>query len=60
MCISDMYERYPVITTLGLKDAEGISYPTGSDLFTELTREYRLLVYNHTVDIQGRREDFFR
>ncbi|MDE5747979.1 MAG: LTA synthase family protein, partial [Acetatifactor sp.] len=25
------YERYPVITTLGLKDAEGISYPTGSD-----------------------------
>ncbi len=54
------YERYPVITTLGLKDAEGISYPVGSELFTELTREYRLLVYNHTVDIQGRREDFFR
>lgn len=53
------FQRVPVITARGAKDAEGKSYPAGSDQYRELTRDYRLLIYNHTVDIEGRREDFF-
>ncbi len=53
------YEKYPVVTALGLRDAAGGLYPAGSDAFRELTREYRLLVYNHTADAKGRRETFF-
>ena len=53
------FQRVPVITARGAKDAEGKSYPAGSDTYRALTRDYRLLIYNHTVDIEGRREDFF-
>ena len=53
------FQKVPVITSRGAKDAQGKSYPTGSDQYRALTRDYRLLIYNHTVDIEGRREDFF-
>lgn len=53
------YQQLPVITALGAKDAEGVSYPAGSEQYRALTRDYRLLIYNHTVDTEGRRRDFF-
>lgn len=53
------YRQLPVITALGVKDAGGVSYPAGSEQYRALTKDYRLLVYNHTVDTEGRREDFF-
>lgn len=53
------YQRYPVVTSQGIRDASGSLHPAGSDTFRELTQEYRLLVYNHTADTTGRREEFF-
>lgn len=54
-----LYRQLPVITALGVKDAGGVSYPVGSEQYRALTKDYRLLVFNHTVDTEGRWEDFF-
>lgn len=53
------YQQLPVITTLGAMDAQGCLYAAGSEQYRALTKDYRLLIYNHTVDKEGRKDDFF-
>lgn len=54
------YSRYPVVSQLGLQDASGNQYVKGTEAFQTLTQDYRMLIYNHTVDTEHRYEDFFR
>ncbi len=54
------FQNAPVITTLGVKDADGYVYPADSDQYRAFIEDYQMLIYNHTVDKEGRREDFFR
>lgn len=58
--VLQQYEEMPVITTLGIKTADGQLIGKGEAQFAEMVREYRDLVYNHTVDKEGRLTDFFQ
>jgi len=53
------FDTLPVISSVGVMDNEGNIFAKGSDEFQMLTREYRLLIYNHTVDASGRVDEFF-
>ena len=53
------YQELPVINTIGLLDATGNVFAKGSEEYRTRTREYRLLMYNHTVDDKNRVDVFF-
>lgn len=53
------YEEIPVVTALGMTDREGSVWRKGSVEFEEKITDYRTLIYNHTVDIEGRINEFF-
>lgn len=55
----DKYEEIPVITTLGMLDREGRFLPRGSSEYAEALADYRLLVFNHTVDTAEIAAEFF-
>ncbi len=54
------FAEFPVITSLGIKDKEGHLYPNGSTEFSQWVWEYRMLTYNHTVDVEGRYHKFYK
>lgn len=54
------YEQLPVVSSIGIRTADGQLFAAGSNEYAECIREYRMLVYNHTVDREGRLEEFYR
>ena len=55
----EQFDHLPVISSLGVVDSEGNVFAKGSEEFQALTWEYRMLIYNHTVDVAGRVDEFF-
>jgi len=55
----EQFDRLPMINRVGLIDSEGNAFEKKSEEFQALTREFRMLVYNHTVDAEGRVDAFF-
>ena len=53
------YREIPVVTSIGMINQEGAAWTRGSSEFEERISDYKLLIYNHTVDIAGRISDFF-
>lgn len=53
------YEEIPVVTSVGMTDRNGNAWGKGSTEFEERISDYKLLIYNHTVDIEGRIPGFF-
>ena len=57
--VMELYESLPVISSLGIKTADGALYAKGSEEYENLIRDYRLLIYHHTAEGENRLEDFF-
>ena len=57
--VMELYESLSVISSLGIKTADGALYAKGSEEYENLIRDYRLLIYHHTADGENRLEDFF-
>lgn len=53
------YKEMPVVTSLGMADREGTVRARGSSEFEAFISDYKLLIYNHTVDIENRIPGFF-
>ena len=56
----EQYKQIPVISTIGLKTSDGQLFGRGETDYSEWMKNYRTLVYNHTVDKDGRWDDFFQ
>ncbi len=53
------YQEIPVLNSLGIRDAKGNLFSKGSAEYQALSEKYKLLMYNHTVDIENRVEGFY-
>ena len=54
-----MHREIPVVTSLGMVTNDGSIRGKGSSEFEELLSDYKLMIYNHTVDRDGRISGFF-
>lgn len=53
------YKEIPIVTSIGMMTDEGKIWGKGSSEYEERISEYKLLIYNHTVDKEGRINGFF-
>lgn len=53
------YETMPVINCMGIRDEKGYLYNWGSEEFTLMSSDYRMLTYYHTVDKEYHWNDSF-
>jgi phosphoglycerol transferase MdoB-like AlkP superfamily enzyme len=58
--VLNLREAYPVISEKYLIDKEGNYYSENSDEYKNNTFDYRMLIYNHTVDKDNSFEYFFK
>lgn len=54
-----MHREIPVVTSVGMVTNDGSIRGKGSSEFEELLSDYKLMIYNHTVDRDGRISGFF-
>ncbi len=58
--LSNLYQQYPVITSMGIYDAQGNYYPSVSDVpNNEALLQYSVLEYNNLFDNSGRDATIF-
>ena len=59
--LAETYDRYPVVTAMGVYDAEGNRYDTVQEVPDEtgILNEYNILVYNNVFDTDDRRSEIF-
>lgn len=55
-----LYENLPVYTGMGAIDREGNVKSRNDASVAELIKDYRQIAVNHTQDVSGRWDDFFR
>lgn len=59
MFLTDMYQHYPVITTFGIRDAQGNFYEDESMINQDLWNYYSVLQYNNLFGEELRNDAFF-
>lgn len=57
--VLQQYEKMPVVNAVAIEDAAGNVFPKGSREYAEESAAYKLMIYNHTADIEGRLEGFY-
>ena len=61
LLLAETYDQYPVVTAMGIYDAEGNRYDTVQDVPDEtgILNEYNILAYNNVFDTDDRRSEIF-
>jgi phosphoglycerol transferase MdoB-like AlkP superfamily enzyme len=57
--VSVLREKLPVISSIAIENQNGQIYQNGTEEYRNLIQDYRVLVYNHTADSDGRIREFY-